>query len=109
MTVIEALKITKTSVRCTHATLRAFGIDKVPTTGSGCLNYLVAAGYSVKAISCNGVLLKQFKYDPNKSYLLNTKHHAMALIYGTLVDTQNLGMDGRKLEFAWEVWKCFGA
>ena len=115
MTQELANQIVNESFRCTQATLRAFGIIGIPRTGSGCLEYLKQAGFRCTEIKrLQGRSLKQFQRDkvsPNPlfrltgSYLINTPGHAIAVINGTLVDTERKGWDSRKIQFAWRVEK----
>jgi hypothetical protein len=103
MTLAEAELIVSTSVRCTQAALRGIaGISAVPLTGSGCLTYLTSAGYKVKSLPAD-IPLARFKYSKDKTYLLATKGHAMALVDGILIDTMRKTLDKRILEHAWEV------
>ncbi len=92
------------SRRCTEATLRAFGITGIPLTGSGCLSYLTAAGYTLTEVTnITGVRLDRFRFDPTKRYLVNTRGHAMAVINGLLIDTMRRSFDSRRIEFLWIV------
>ena len=107
-----AKSIVDSSVRCTQATLRAFGIeDAIPKTGSGCLEYLTSRGFTcLRMPAYEGITLKRlqqfpFKPNPNGQYLINTKGHAIALIDGILIDTENKGFDNRSVEFCWIVQK----
>jgi hypothetical protein len=92
----------------TQAALRGIaGITAVPLTGSGCLNYLTAAGYIVKSVPAE-VPLYRFvaNADKSKVYLIATRGHAIALVRGTLIDTapwKNKGPDKRIVLHAWEV------
>ena len=110
MTSELAKSIVDSSVRCTQATLRAFGIeDAIPKTGSGCLEYLTSRGFTCKRITfVEGITLKGLKTIHGLKegmYLINTHGHAIALIDGILVDTENKGFDNRIVEFCWHVLK----
>lgn len=104
MTQSDAATIVSEARRCTEATLKAFGITAIPQTGSGCLSYLTAAGYTLTEIqNVTGVRLDRFRFDPTKKYLVNTRQHAMAVINGLLVDTMRKSFDSRRIEFMWIV------
>jgi hypothetical protein len=109
MTQELANSIVSSSVRCTQATLRAFGIEGIPKLGSGCLEYLTRAGFKLQRISYSGMKLRDISkccgISTHKNYLINTKGHAMALINGILIDTEGKGFDRRIIEFIWEVTK----
>ena len=107
ITPAEVFSIVARSRRCTEATLLAFGIQAIPQFGSGCLEYLRANGRTLTQLNLpRDCTIKQFYYkvaNPNKNYLIFTAGHAMALRGRHLIDTANLGIDKRKIEFAWEV------
>jgi hypothetical protein len=103
--------VCKTSRRCTEATLRAFEIqnEQLIQLGSGLLEVLKQHGYSKLAIQLfNNMTLKKFwklQLDLKRSYVIFTPGHALAIRQGVLFDTENKGIDNRKIEFAWEVFK----
>jgi hypothetical protein len=95
MTIEEAKHITKTSERCTEATLRAFGIEGVvPAKCSGILAKCIENGYEFKELQHLGdkgkALHHALKYlYRDEKYLILTPGHAMAYINGILIDTGN--------------------
>lgn len=97
--------------RCTEATLRGFGIDAKSMTGSGTLEYLTANGFILEPLTImHGRTMRRMQQwkdqnDPNGSFHIKTKNHAMAIVDGFLIDTERKGYDGRKIEFAWRVKK----
>lgn len=108
MTKELALEITNNASRCTEATLRAFGIDAIPKTGSGILEQLKENGYKCSLIGYYSALKGIRKAIPDFksfSYLIYTKGHAMAVIEGHLIDTERKGWNNRRIEFIWKVEK----
>ena len=98
--------IESSSSRCTEATLKAFGINGcIPKFASGCLQWLTLSKYKIIKLEYTPKTLKDFKYDLTKSYFINTRGHAMALIQGILIDTEKKGFDNRKIDWIWEVSK----
>lgn len=109
-------------LRCTEATLRAFGVDGVcPVHGTGVLQALREAGYKWDPLPSEewvteggwgrddggrplGVTLGEFvRSHPHGAYYLMTLGHAMALIDGNLTDTQ-VGTGRRRLRGGFKVW-----
>lgn len=110
MTQELAKEILSSSVRCTQATLRAFGIEgKIPKTGSGYLEYLVLNGFKCTRILLPNLRMRDIPVTNgirmHRDYLINTHNHAMALINGILIDTEYKGFDKRIIEFIWGVTK----
>jgi hypothetical protein len=110
MTQELANSIIANSTRCTQATLQAFGIEGYPLLGSGCLEFMTRRGFKLERVMFPNSLdvtmkwLNSVRFSKG-SYLINTPRHAMALIDGILVDTENKGFDNRKVLFIWEVIK----
>ena len=110
----DTLPIEKVSsgVRCTEATLRAFGIEGIcPIHGTGVLSALREAGYRcVFDLDAGGTKLRDYVRDhPTGAHVVSTPGHSMALIDGRLVDTANLTGRG-KVDYAFEVtWPGGGA
>lgn len=105
----EANAIVSSARRCTEATLRAFGVitEHLAYFGSGTLQYLQEAGFKLTEIpDMRGIRLDKFKdryMEPNKSYHIKTKGHAIAIINGIMVDTEFKGFDKRTILFCWVV------
>lgn len=102
-----AKEIIQKSVRCTQATLRAFGIEGIPKTGSGCLEYLTNAGYKCTSEPhLRAMMMASWSRtaDRSKDYLITTYGHAMAFVDGQLVDTEHKGFDKKRfVTFCWSV------
>lgn len=97
----RALFRSASKVRCTRAVLEAFGVDGVtPRNGLQVLDALADAGYNVSLTQdWNGAPLREFvRAHPRGFYYLVTRGHALALVDGTLVDTQKKGPDGRRIQ-----------
>lgn len=100
-------------MRCTEATLRAFGItDKCPKTGLGVLQAIQESGRTFSVIDLprnrNTTVRRFVKERPEGSfYLVVNAHaladHAMALVDGQLTDTTGRGVDGRWVQLACKV------
>lgn len=94
-------------MRCTQATLEAFGIFGVcPRTGIGMLEALKAAGFKIRYE--NTETMKQYGEEglrsfieshPTGSYYLCSEGHAMALVNGKLTDASR-----RKVTNKIKVW-----
>lgn len=104
MTQASAQQIVSTARRCTEATLAAFGVKGIPLNGSGCLQHLTQAGFTLTEVQgVTGVRLDRFRFDPTKKYFVKTREHAMAVIDGVLVDTERRSFDSRRIQFLWIV------
>ena len=98
-------------MRCTEATLRAFGIEGVcPITGLEVTHALTAAGYKWRVVGSEiedlpvPKTVRRFaeKY-PRGCFYISTNRHAMALTNGKLTDTTARGLDKRKIQTAFMV------
>jgi hypothetical protein len=100
-------------MRCTQATLEAFGIQGVcPIHGAGVTQALVSNGYKFRVSpwyfdrAFSDPKLGDFIKDhPTGAYVLSTASHSMALIDGVLTDTAQ-GTGRRKLLYALEITKA---
>jgi len=97
----DVANIKRRTVRCTQATMLAFGLKEYPETVSGCLDYLKENGFVMRSNKVWDTMkgYANAKYD----YILFTRAHAMALRNGLLVDTAGGSFDRRRVEFAWIV------
>lgn len=99
--------------RCTEAVLMQFGIfGRRPRNGLGVLEALMDNGWTYRAIEVDGApfrgTVRSFYENPRFKtgrYYLASSGHAMAMIDGTLVDTEGKGPDGRRIIGAFEVWR----
>lgn len=122
MTLSQANLIVQSSARCTEATLKAFGVEGIPTQGSGCLEFLTNAGFILTRVQVNGVKLFNTEHSlctmsklnnifkgsliwKGYNYIVLTPGHAMAIVDGILIDTEHKGWDGRRIEYIWKVEK----
>ena len=82
-------------MRCTQATLKAFGVDSCPMTGGGVMEALTANGFSVEMITLSDNGLRSCVESLKGSYYLFSDGHAMALIDGVLTDTSQRKITNR--------------
>lgn len=97
------------NMRCTQATLAAFGVEGCPRHGTGVMGALQDASYILLPFGTGvtweedmkwiGRTVRAFvKAHPLGDYHLSTREHAMALRDGVLTDTSARGADGRRLQ-----------
>lgn len=106
----QAKVVSPVNVRCTQATLEAFGIfGKCPIYGTGVLQALQEV-YKIKlwedlgkTVGKNITVKKFVETHPTGRYYLSTDRHAMALIDGVLTDTAGRGLDRRHVYLIFEV------
>ena len=94
------------AIRCTRATLEAFGIKgKSPAYDTDVTEALQAAGYTVIPLTDEPLTtVKNFvRMHPKGNFYISTHMHAMALIDGVLTDTMNKGPDNRQITGVMEV------
>lgn len=98
----QAKVVFPVDVRCTQATLEAFGIfGKCPLSGIGVIDALREV-YKLKILEDIGktmganITVKKFvETHMTGRYYITTDGHAMALIDGVLTDTAGRGLDRR--------------
>ena len=105
--------LSPTNVRCTQATLEAFGIFGIcPTHGAGVYQSLqrakragrILSGADLRAKGRKTITVAEFvKAHPTGSYYISTTGHAMALVEGVLTDTSGRGPDRRHIQVVIEV------
>jgi hypothetical protein len=93
-------------MRCTQATLYAFGIDECPKTGIGVLEAINKAYNYAFIDEVMGMKVGDFirEYSHKGNYVISTANHSMALVNGTLIDTAH-GTNRRKICYVFEVIK----
>jgi mRNA-degrading endonuclease RelE of RelBE toxin-antitoxin system len=99
------------SDRCTQSVLMQFGIfGECPKTGLGLLEVLMKHGWTYRAVEVDGQpfrgTVKQFydRFKEGKFYIASSGH-AMAMIDGLLIDSEERGPDGRRIIGAFEVYR----
>lgn len=95
-----------TSTRCTQTVLMQFGItDTVPMDGMGVLCALQMAGYTYTDTPYVGTVRSFVAEHQAGSWYIFTAGHAMAVIDGVLVDSEERGPDGRRMQGAYRIVK----
>ena len=98
-------------MRCTNATLKAFGIEVSHDVihGAGVVSLLQRNGYSLEVPSwwddrafSQPKLSEFIAAHPTGSYVVVTANHSMALIDGRLIDTAN-GTGRRVVKYVYRV------